>query len=130
MKRLGGNLSVDEYDFPPPDLMPELISRYFNGINRYIPLLHRPTFEAGIEQNLHKTNQGFANTVLLVCALGARYCEDPRVFLLGVEQEKQSSGWRWFRQVPGMRSLSCSHHNQRSEQTSSFQLEQMILKSV
>lgn len=89
-------------NFPPEDLMSHLIDCYFARMNVQIPLLHRPTFEKGIEDGLHKRDEGFGSTVLLVCALGARWTEDPRVILPGTNSG-HSAGWEWFRQVQWVR---------------------------
>ncbi|KAF9020649.1 hypothetical protein BDZ89DRAFT_1138498 [Hymenopellis radicata] len=69
------------YTFPKDDLMRELIELYFSRIEIVNPLLHRPTFERSIAAREHLTNTLFGGVVLLVCACGARYSDDPRVFL-------------------------------------------------
>jgi hypothetical protein len=84
--------------FPEEDLMKELVDLYFTQVNMLLPLLHRPTFEKGIADELHLTNDGFGSTVLLVCAIGSRYSNDPRIFLDDVDNS-HSSGWKWFEQV-------------------------------
>ncbi|OSC97677.1 hypothetical protein PYCCODRAFT_1376657 [Trametes coccinea BRFM310] len=89
-------------DFPPPDLMEKLVDLYFVEMNCYIPLLHRPTFEQGIKDGVHLHDEGFGSTVLLVCANGARFTDDPRVLLDG-HNETQSAGWKWFQQVQMVR---------------------------
>ncbi|PCH38618.1 hypothetical protein WOLCODRAFT_136368 [Wolfiporia cocos MD-104 SS10] len=76
--------------------MHELIDLYFVNKNTYMPLLHRPTFESNVADGLHLRNQGFGSTVLLVCAIGARYTEDPRVYLPGYENDPLARGWKWF----------------------------------
>ncbi|KAJ7734339.1 fungal-specific transcription factor domain-containing protein [Mycena maculata] len=87
------------YSFPPPDLLHTLISLYFDNVNAFLPLLHRPTFLAGLAQNLHLTHGGFAKTLLLVCAVGARYCAaDARVGVPGADPA-ETAGWVWFDQV-------------------------------
>lgn len=91
-----------EYTFPPSDLMTSLVSHYFSQINPFLPLLHRPTFEKGINDGLHLADPYFGATVLLVCALGSRYSEDPRVFAEG-SNSKRSAGWKWFEQVRVLR---------------------------
>ncbi|EAU83233.2 nuclear protein [Coprinopsis cinerea okayama7 len=58
-----------------------LISKYFETANLHLPLIHRPTFEREIQEGLHLQNDSFAVTVLLICAIGARYSTDPEVFL-------------------------------------------------
>ncbi|PCH38603.1 hypothetical protein WOLCODRAFT_97393, partial [Wolfiporia cocos MD-104 SS10] len=82
--------------FPEPDLMHTLIDLYFVKVNTHVPLLHRPTFEAEISDGLHLRNPKFGATVLAVCALGARFSEDPRVYLDGYEDDPLSRGWKWF----------------------------------
>ncbi|KAJ7686153.1 hypothetical protein B0H14DRAFT_3674848 [Mycena olivaceomarginata] len=72
-----------QYDFPPPDLAASLVDLYFAHINLLLPLLHRPIFARALAAGLHLTNDGFAATYLLVCAIGARFSSDPRVLLDG-----------------------------------------------
>ncbi|KAF7318508.1 Zn(2)-C6 fungal-type domain-containing protein [Mycena chlorophos] len=67
------------YTFPPMRLMEELIVLYFGQVNVYLPLLHRPTFERSVREGLHLTDDGFAATVLLVCAVASRWHADKRV---------------------------------------------------
>ncbi|KAF9268830.1 hypothetical protein L218DRAFT_954266 [Marasmius fiardii PR-910] len=86
------------YDFPEEDLMNELIDLYFNKYNCFVPLLHRPTFERSVKEGDHLHNYSFGGILLLVCALGARYSDDPRVYLEGPECPN-SAGWQWIRQV-------------------------------
>ena len=90
------------FDFPDDDLMPSLIDIYFIQINPFLPLLHRPTFEAEVASNLHRTDPMFARVLLLVCAHGARYSSDPRVLAEG-STDSRSSGWKWYEQVDVVR---------------------------
>ncbi|KAF9493319.1 hypothetical protein BDN71DRAFT_1570031 [Pleurotus eryngii] len=90
-----------DYIFPDPDLIPPLVDAYFKYYNAFFPLLHRPTFERGMAEGLHLTNDTFAAVVLLVCANGARYSNDPRVLLEG--NSPHSSGWKWFTQIQMVR---------------------------
>ncbi|KAK7036253.1 Zn(2)-C6 fungal-type domain-containing protein [Favolaschia claudopus] len=87
------------YTFPPQDLLLRLISAYFTSVNPFIPILHRPTFEKDFAAHKHlsPTDDGFAKIVLLVCALGARYSDDPRVNANGMPIEML--GYEWFDQV-------------------------------
>ncbi|PPQ77624.1 hypothetical protein CVT25_011235 [Psilocybe cyanescens] len=87
-----------QYDFPEPDLSAHVVDLYFEHVNLYLPLLHRPTFQKSIDEGLHFTDPGFARVYLLTCAVGSRYSSDPRVKLDGVES-MHSSGWKWFDQV-------------------------------
>ena len=106
--------------FPEPDLIDSLVDSYFAETNIYLPLLHRPTFENNIREGLHRRDADFGCVLLLVCALGARASDDPRVLLdpdreMGeLSQEEQertrkwqwhSAGWKWFVQVQDSKSL-------------------------
>ncbi len=93
---------VNALVFPEADLMSELISLYFTRLNLYLPLLHQPTFVHNVQTNLHLNDRDFGCTLLLVCAIGARYSEDPRVLLEGTE-DWHSAGWKWFKQVQTLR---------------------------
>ncbi|KAJ7110599.1 fungal-specific transcription factor domain-containing protein [Mycena epipterygia] len=86
------------YTFPENDLMITLVSLYFDNINAFFPLLHRPTFEKAFTTNTHLCDDGFAGTLLLVCALGARYSDDTRVHLTTVAS-RDTAGWKYFDQV-------------------------------
>jgi hypothetical protein len=84
------------YEFPEADLLGALVALYFDNVNVFLPLLHRQNFEKDLAQNLHTTHGGFAKTVLLVCAIGARYATtDPRV--CGFNPDR--AGEQWFNQV-------------------------------
>lgn len=91
-----------KYSFPEPGLMDDLIELYFERVNLYLPLLHRPTFKKLVEDCLHHENDGFACVLLLVCAVGSRASDDPRV-LLDDSESHHSAGWKWFDQVQMMR---------------------------
>ncbi|KAJ3514272.1 hypothetical protein NLJ89_g2466 [Agrocybe chaxingu] len=86
------------YVFPEPDLAKELVDLYFEHINLYQPLLHRPSFERAVRNGLHYGNDGFAGIYLLVCAIGARFSSDVRVRLDDTDS-RHSAGWKWFHQV-------------------------------
>jgi hypothetical protein len=68
-------------EFPDPALLDTLVGHYFKHVNIELPLLHRPTFERDIAQGLHRRDATFGAVVLLVCAMGSRYSDDPRVQL-------------------------------------------------
>ncbi|KAF5381669.1 hypothetical protein D9615_005628 [Tricholomella constricta] len=107
-----------KYIFPPPDLLDALIDLYFIHMNRYLPLLHRPTFKRAVAQGLHLTDTPFATTVILVCAVAGRYSDDPRVMDADDDdtggngsgkgngsgssrpRNAHSCGWKWFTQIP------------------------------
>lgn len=95
-----------QYEFPPPDLLAKLIDAYFRYMNPFYPLLHRPSFERAIREGKHYIDQGFATVVILVCSVGARWLDDPRVYLDVEESKTHSAGWMYFRQTAGaVRSL-------------------------
>ncbi|KAJ7724391.1 fungal-specific transcription factor domain-containing protein, partial [Mycena metata] len=78
-------------DFPPDDMMSSLVSLYFSSTNlRFLPLLHRPTFEGCIKQRLHLNDRGFATTLLLVCALGSLYLPSTSI---------PDPAFKWYDQV-------------------------------
>jgi hypothetical protein len=85
------------YVFPEQDLLDTLVHRYFEEGNSIMPLLHRPSFEAGLTEGLHFRDDGFARVLLLVCAIGSGYVDDPSVLLK--DESGLSSGWRWFSQI-------------------------------
>ncbi|KAJ7182255.1 fungal-specific transcription factor domain-containing protein [Mycena crocata] len=85
------SFNTPAHTFPPPEIITALIDLYFTRVNILLPLLHRPTFERAVEEGLHARNDGFAATVLLVCALASRWSDDPCM---------RESGWGWFNQVP------------------------------
>ncbi|KAF7315466.1 Zn(2)-C6 fungal-type domain-containing protein [Mycena indigotica] len=88
----------DLYVFPEDDLLHSLMSLYFFHCHPFIPLLHRQTFEKAVADGLHLRNSRFGATLLLVCAMGSRYSNDPRVILEGTNSEL-SCGWKWAGQI-------------------------------
>lgn len=78
--------------------MDSLVDLYFTQVNIFWPLLHRPTFDKSIAEELYLKNELFGANLLLVCAVGSLYSSDPRIFLEGTNRT-QSSGWKWFTQV-------------------------------
>lgn len=84
--------------FPEPDLLQDLIDLYFDKVDVYTPLLHRPSFERDIKAELHLSNPMFGGTVLAMCAVASRYSNDPRVLLEGTDSI-YSAGHKWFRQL-------------------------------
>ncbi|EKM53328.1 uncharacterized protein PHACADRAFT_259611 [Phanerochaete carnosa HHB-10118-sp] len=89
-------------DFPESDLLASLIDKYFDNSNTFMPLLNRIIFQKQVDAGLHLRNEGFGSTVLIVCAIGARFSDDRRVLLDGSEHW-QTSGWKWFRRVQEVR---------------------------
>ncbi|KAL1746097.1 fungal-specific transcription factor domain-containing protein [Schizophyllum fasciatum] len=87
------------YFFPDADLMPALIDLYFDHVQLYFPLLHRPTLAQGIRDLQHETDSDFGIVLLLVCALGAQHSDDPRVLCEEYGKDPLSRGWKWFIQA-------------------------------
>ncbi|KIY46562.1 hypothetical protein FISHEDRAFT_47082 [Fistulina hepatica ATCC 64428] len=88
--------------FPEYSLMGTLIALYFKHINTSVPILHRPTFETNVGEGLHLRDRYFGAVVLLVCALGSRYTDDPRTLPEGYPN-RHAAGYMWFEQVPWLR---------------------------
>ncbi|KAJ7686318.1 fungal-specific transcription factor domain-containing protein [Mycena rosella] len=89
---------VGPYVFPEIDLLRALVDLYFITTNLYFPLLHRPTFERSLADGLHFRDPSFGAVVLLVCAIGSRFSDDPRV--CSPEDEPLRCGWKYFDQLP------------------------------
>ena len=79
------------YEFPPPDLLNELVRLYFVHLDVCVSLLHRPTFERSIAAGLHHSDVGFAGVVLAVCSVASRYTGDERVLLEGYPSRHSSA---------------------------------------
>jgi hypothetical protein len=86
----------DQYDFPPDDLLLTLVDKYYSEIDILLSLLYRPAFDKGVRERLYLRDQGFACVLLLVCAIGSTFVDDPRVLIDGAPL---SSGWKYFNQV-------------------------------
>ncbi|TRM68894.1 fungal-specific transcription factor domain-containing protein [Schizophyllum amplum] len=89
------------FTFPAPELILSLVKFYFDEVNAFFPIIHRPTFEAQLQSMAHVEDTGFACVLLVVCAIGARYSDDSRV--LADESSKHSAGWSYFSQVEMLR---------------------------
>ncbi|KAJ7643219.1 fungal-specific transcription factor domain-containing protein [Mycena rosella] len=89
---------VGPYVFPEADLMFALVDNYFIHTNLYFPLLHRPTFERCIADKMHLRDESFGAVLLLVCAIGSRFSNDPRV--CDPHDEPLRCGWKYFDQLP------------------------------
>ncbi|KAJ7147903.1 fungal-specific transcription factor domain-containing protein [Mycena crocata] len=94
-------LLVDEkphYTFPDADLIASLLKLYFSNVHPTLPLLHRPSFERSVKEDLHLRDHQFGALLLAVLALASRYSDDPRVFFPEANSTL-SSGWSFFVQV-------------------------------
>ncbi|KAG5729774.1 hypothetical protein E4T56_gene936 [Termitomyces sp. T112] len=85
------------YRFPEEELLTSLVTLFFETIHPFFPLFHRPTFERSVAEGLHTQDPLFGATLLLVCALGSQYSDDPRVLYDGTTST-HSAGWKWFEQ--------------------------------
>jgi len=92
------NSDLPQFEFPDKDLLDHLVTLYFERLNLYTPLLHRPTFERDLANDLHLHDTGFGQVVLMVCALASRCTNDPRVTLPN-DKTGLSSGFKFFRQT-------------------------------
>ncbi|KAF8823481.1 hypothetical protein HHX47_DHR10000062 [Lentinula edodes] len=90
--------------FPDPDLLSHLVDLYFDKRNTFMPLLHRATFDNGLRNGLHNVDRDFGELVLSVCALGARYSDDLRVY--ADVKTKHSLGWPYFSQIVVLQDLT------------------------
>jgi hypothetical protein len=77
--------------------MNKLIDLYFVNFHQFLPILHRPTFERSIAEDMQYHDRPFGYVLLGVCALGARYCDDPGVLEPGAPEF--SAGWKYFIQI-------------------------------
>ncbi|KIJ60357.1 hypothetical protein HYDPIDRAFT_117261 [Hydnomerulius pinastri MD-312] len=96
------NIKEPDYTFPEDDLSRDLVELYFVHANCITPLLHRPSFERNILKGEHIRDPSFGAVYLLVCAVGSRFSDDPRVLLEGTNSE-HSAGWKYFEQVQMVR---------------------------
>ncbi|KAF8315669.1 hypothetical protein DL93DRAFT_2056908, partial [Clavulina sp. PMI_390] len=92
------------FTFPPEDLIRILFDLFFRHFTTFLPVIHRPTFEAQYNAGLHLKDRSFGRSVLLACAIASRYCDDPRVFLKGIG--RQSAGWIFFTQARDLQRLA------------------------
>ncbi|KAJ7114536.1 hypothetical protein C8R43DRAFT_961308 [Mycena crocata] len=87
------------YIFPDEDLIATLVELYFSNVHPTLPLLHRPTFERAVKDDLHLRDHQFGALLLALLALASRYSDDPRVFVTEANSTL-SAGWIFFAQLP------------------------------
>ncbi|VDB91224.1 unnamed protein product [Peniophora sp. CBMAI 1063] len=94
--------------FPDPDLLKHLTESYFTTSHLISPILHRGTYEKDLAAGKHLKDVGFASVVLLVCAIGARMSNDPRVLIddTGEPRHLHSGGYEWYSQVQLVRNAA------------------------
>ena len=99
-----------EFEFPEMSLMLHLVDCYFENLDIFLPLLHRPSFMRSIAERFHELDQTFGATVLLVCAIGCRYTDHP-----GVVHELSTStsctAWNLYNQVNRIRKAPYLPHS-------------------
>ncbi|KJA20730.1 hypothetical protein HYPSUDRAFT_42800 [Hypholoma sublateritium FD-334 SS-4] len=110
------------YVFPVPDLLENLVDLFFEKVNVIYPILHQPTFRKSLATNQHLWDSSFGISVLMVCAVGARYSDDPRAMLPG-DPLGLSAGWAWFSQVP-------IHRNSLLYETTIYDLQYFVLAAL
>jgi hypothetical protein len=86
------------HEFPPDDILRDLVELYFTQVHIHALILHRPTFEKSVAEGLHLQNPQFGATVLAVCAVASKHSTDPRVHSPGARDER-SAGSQWFNQI-------------------------------
>ncbi|KAF8580276.1 hypothetical protein K439DRAFT_1393877 [Ramaria rubella] len=131
------------FTFPPASLLTHLTDLFFRNVNPYIPLLHRPSFEAALREGKHEHDTELGSVVLLMCATASRWSNDERVLPVGMEgaglgendgagagtgavEEPTwtSAGWDFYAQV---------HHRYRRNlihSTSVYELQRLALGSL
>lgn len=97
------NFELPAFEFPPDDLIADLVDLYFTHFNSILIFVSRPTFLKSLTEGLHLKDRHFGELVLAVCAVGARFSNDPRNLDDNTTSE-QSIGWRWIRQIQPFKS--------------------------
>ena len=97
-------------EYPEVDLMRHLVDRYFDNLNIILPLLHRPSFIRSIEEGLHQVDQNFGAIVLLICAIGCRYTDDPRV-THEMTTSTSCTAWKFFNQMHQLKRIHYLPHS-------------------
>ncbi|CAA7269975.1 unnamed protein product [Cyclocybe aegerita] len=70
------------YIFPEPDLSTALLDLFFEHINLYLPLLHRPSFCKSVQDGLHHCNDDFAVVYLTVESTTTGFLASPTLYNL------------------------------------------------
>jgi len=94
---------------PAPALAAKLVEAYFDNVNAYAPLLHRPYFDRCMRDGLVETDLSFRSLYFMTCALGSRYVDDDSVCPADptgtyIEGPQQSRGYDFFTSA----SVTCS----------------------
>ncbi|KAH7105100.1 fungal-specific transcription factor domain-containing protein [Auriculariales sp. MPI-PUGE-AT-0066] len=83
-------------ELPPPDELATLVQLYFERVNTYYPLLHRPLFEQQLAREESLSDSHFVALVLLVCALGDAFMPGSSTESSG---NAEPAGWRFFKHI-------------------------------
>ena len=67
-------------------------------VQRLLASTASPDLRQGRRRRPTSPRPRFRNVLLLVCALGARFSDDPRVLLTGYD-DWHSAGWHWYHQA-------------------------------
>jgi len=89
--------NVQSLDFPPQDLLNELIDIHFRISHCTMPIIHEPRFRKRVQEGLHRQDLQFGRLVMMMCALSSRDSDDPRVLVPW--QMEYSAGWTYYKQV-------------------------------
>ncbi|KAL1740261.1 fungal-specific transcription factor domain-containing protein, partial [Schizophyllum fasciatum] len=89
--------------FPEPELLHRLVTAYLDEVQPIVNILHPPTFLRELQSGLHLRDRFFGSTVLAVCAVAARFANEPSTWLDG---DPLSAGWMYFDQINLMRKQS------------------------
>lgn len=88
---------IETFDFPPGDLLQDLIDIHFRTSHCTMPVVHEPKFRKNVQERLHHYDLQFGKLVMMMCALASRDSDDPRVLLPG--EKESSAGWKYYEQV-------------------------------
>ncbi|KAJ6557317.1 fungal-specific transcription factor domain-containing protein [Mycena vulgaris] len=91
------------YVYPATDLIASLLDLYFANVHPSLPILHRPSFELSVAEELHLRDPAFGAVLLAVLGVASRYSNDPRVFVEG--DASFSSGWKFVNQLQVVRKV-------------------------
>lgn len=64
---------------PPYDLAVKLVKAFFDHVNSILPVIHRPSFQRDLENDVASTDPSFRGLLFAIYALGARSVDDPRI---------------------------------------------------
>ncbi|KAG8965448.1 hypothetical protein FRC03_000516 [Tulasnella sp. 419] len=91
------------FRFPSKGLGRSLVALFFDNFIPQFPLFDRTTYFSGMDKEEYKGNVKDASLYLLICAIGSKWSNDPRVCvpteMSGGRLDFLSSGWKFFIQV-------------------------------